>query len=148
MSPSMETWQSLILGTAPGNSIAPLAGEELEGALVEVFAGGVDGIRPAACASAADNSPEFMRTSLSPSPGTLGCASRFTFSWRDCALAAAAAGASAGVTGAGRFNTRTRVRIEFARVAKLMMRCSFTKTPPPFVSYFVAFYGTRGKRLV
>jgi hypothetical protein len=72
----------------------------------------------------------FMRTSLSPSPGTLVSASRFTFSWKDCALAAAAAGEAAGASGAGRFNTRTSVRIEIARVAKLIIRCTFTKTPP------------------
>src|SRR5260370_375505 len=80
----------------------------------------------------------FMRTCISSSPGARGGASRFTFSWKDCALAAAASGASAGATGAGRFNTRTSVSIEIASVAKLIMRRSFTKTPPPF-------YGTRGK---
>src|SRR5208282_1992724 len=110
-----------------------------EGAPVEVFAGAavVAGSRPAACASAADNSPEFMRTSLSFS-GRLGCASWFTFSWKDCALAAAAAGATAGATGAGRFNTRTSVRIEIARVAKLMMRCSFTKRPPAVAVFYLS----------
>src|ERR1700676_3154870 len=131
----MEPWYSLILGTAPGNPIAPVApGGLAEGELVEVFADAAEGSRPAACASAADTSPEFIRTSLSPSPGTLGCASRFTFSWKDWALAAAAAGAAAGASGAGRLNTRTSVRIEIARVTKLMMRCSFTKTPPPLLT--------------
>src|SRR5208337_2653489 len=126
----------------------PLAGAEFgEGELVEVLAGADDGDRLAACASAADNSPEFMRTSLSPSPGALGCASRFTFSWKDCALAAAAAGAAAGASGAGRLNTRTSARIEIARVAKLMIRCSFTRTPPPLLSV-VLFYGTRAVRRV
>src|SRR5208283_1994548 len=81
--------------------------------------------------------------------GRLGCASWFTFSWKDCALAAAAAGATAGATGAGRFNTRTSVRIEIARVAKLMMRCSFTKRPPAVAVLSVAaFHGTRGARQV
>src|SRR6266704_3635899 len=123
-----------MLGTAPGNSITPLAeGGLAEGKLVEVFADAVvvAGSSPAACASAADTSPEFIRTSLSPSPGTLRCASWFTFSWKDCALAAAAAGEAAGASGAGRFNTRTSVRIDIARVAKLMIRRSFTKLPPP-----------------
>src|ERR1700694_5371046 len=141
----METWYSLILGTAPGNSIAPLApGGLAEGELVEVFADAADGSKPAACASAADTSPEFIRTSLSPSPGTLGSASLFTFSWKDCALAAVAAGASAGATGAGRLNTSTSVKIQIARVAKLMIRCSFTKLPPPLLTS-TAFHGTRGQ---
>src|SRR6202163_1819192 len=143
----METWYSLILGTPPGNSIEPLApGGLAEGELVEVFADAAEGSRLAACASAAETSPEFMRTSLSPSPGTLGSAIRFTFSWNDCALAAAAAGEAAGASGAGRFNTRTSVRIDIARVAKLMIRCTFTKTPPPLLTS-AAFHGTRGERL-
>src|SRR6202158_6087998 len=139
-----------MLGTAPGNSIAPLAPEGLaEGELAEVFAGTVvvAGSRPEASASAADTSPEFIRPSLPPSPGTRGSASRFTFSWKDCALAAAAAGASAGASGAGRFRTRMSVTTEIARVAKLMIRCPFTKTPPP-LRPSATFHGTRDERVV
>src|SRR5260370_34844092 len=99
-----------MLGTAPGNSLEG----PVEGAPAEAFAGAPGRASPAACVSPADNSPEFMRTSLSPSPGTLGCASWFTFSWKDCALAAAAAGRRQGGAGRGRFYTRTAVTSESA----------------------------------
>ena len=119
--------------------MAPLAGTALEGTLKGpleeilplAFIGAGVANKPAACASPADNSSEFMRTSLSASPGVLGWASWFTFSWKDWALAAAAAGGIVGATGLGRFSTSTRVRIEIARVVKLTIRCSFTGTPPP-----------------
>jgi len=119
-----------MLGTAPGNS-GPLPGEdgldedeaplEFEGAVA------LAGSRPVACASAADNSPPVRRTSLPLSPGPEGRSSRFTFSWKDCTLAAVAAGETGAATGAGLRNTRTSVRTEIARVTRLMTRCHFKR---------------------
>src|SRR5271166_4544242 len=121
-----------MLGTAPGNSVPGLVGEVLAAVPVAELAGAAAaaGSSPAACAIPADNSSELMRTSPAPSPSILGCASWFTFSWKDCALAAVAVAPTAGATGAGRLSTSTSVKIEMARVAILMMRCHFTKGPP------------------
>lgn len=78
---------------------------------------------------AAVNSPAFMRTSPSPSPAVLGCSSRFTFSWKDCALAAVAAGETGAATGAGFRKTSTNVNTEIPSVAKLTIRCHFKGHP-------------------
>src|ERR1035441_7338753 len=105
-----------MFGTGPGNSIGPLgagAGDELFGfAGVAPEADAAAGNRPAACASAAFTSAEFMRTSLGPCPAGLGFSSWFSLSWNDRALAAAAAGGNGAATGEGLRSTSTSVKIE------------------------------------
>jgi len=118
-----------MFGTAPGNSIPGTCVVEEPFAFVDAVpdAEAAAGNKPAAWASAAFTSAEFMRTSLSPSPVALGCSRRLSFSWNDCALAAATAGATGAATGDGLRSTRTSVTIEIAKVAKLIVRCSFRR---------------------
>src|ERR1035438_9133472 len=116
-----------MFGTGPGNSIGPLgagaADEPFGFAGVAPEADAAAGNRPAACASAAFTSAEFMRTSLGPCPAGLGFSSWFSFSWNDCA----AAGGNGAATGEGLRSTSTSVKIEIAKVAKLMTRCTFRR---------------------
>src|SRR5271165_535116 len=121
-----------MLGTGPGSSSgepddpageAPEA-EEAGDALADVEELAAAGIMPEACSNAAPSSALLMRTSGAGSPEVLGWSSLLTFSSNDCTFAAVAAGEAAGAaTGAGLRRTRTRVKIEMARVARLMMRC-------------------------
>src|SRR5215471_11442335 len=112
-----------MFGTAPGNSMPALGVVLAAGVADPPFAGCGAVIAPAACASAADNSPDVIRTSPAPSELVCGCSSLFTFSWNDCAFAAAVAGDMGFATGLGFRSTRMSVNTEIPSVATLMIRC-------------------------